>query len=128
MQEKQQNAERWESAMPEDARAAHDEVVPIESVQANSEDPGDLLPTVATVAIVGIGAAVFEAALLPGMVLGVAAMCAPRFFPQTGSALHPLFKSTMRGAYQIGRRPEKWLPRLRNRYRTSLPRSVLKRT
>ena len=92
--------------MQEDARAAtpgrdspvqHDE-------RTNSEDSGDLLPTVATVAVVGIGAAVFEAALLPGLILGVAAMCVPRFYPEIGSALEPLFKSTVRGAYQIGRK------------------------
>ena len=96
--------------MPADDRAAsssldsfakHDEVAPTEAVQTNSEDPGDLIPTVATVAVVGIGAAVFEAALLPGLVLGVAAMCVPRYFPQIGSELHPLFKSTVRGADQI---------------------------
>jgi hypothetical protein len=87
--------------MQVDARAAmqHDE-----AVRTNSEDSGDLLPTVATVAVVGIGAAVFEAALLPGLVLGVAAMCVPRFYRQIGSALDPLFKSTVRGAYQIGQK------------------------
>ena len=86
--------------MPEDARAAtlghdnfekHDEFLPTETMQT-SEDPADLLPTVATVAVVGIGAAVFEAAILPGLVLGVAAMCVPRFYPQIGSALHPIFQ------------------------------------
>ena len=87
-----------------DSLAKHDDVVPPESVRTNSEDPGDLLPTVATVAVVGIGAAVFEAALLPGLVLGVAAMCVPRYFPQIGSALQPLFKSTVRGASQIGQK------------------------
>ena len=94
--------------MQEDARAAtpgrdspvqHDE-----AVRTNSEDSGDLLPTVATVAVVGIGAAVFEAALLPGLILGVAAMCVPRFYPEIGSALEPLFKSTVRGAHRIGRK------------------------
>ena len=99
--------------MPEDDRAAtpsldslakYGQLLPTESVQTNSEDPGDLLPTVATVAVVGIGAAVFEAALLPGLVLGVAAMCVPRYFPQIGSALQPLFKSTVRGASQIGQK------------------------
>jgi hypothetical protein len=100
--------QRWESAMREDARAAtpgrDDPVQHDEAVRTNSEESGDLLPTVATVAIVGIGAAVFEAALLPGLVLGVAATCVPRFYPQIGSALDPLFKSTLRGAYQIGQK------------------------
>ena len=99
--------------MPEDDRAAtpdldslakHDKAVFTESVQTNSEDSGDLLPTVATVAVVGIGAAIFEAALLPGLVLGVAAMCVPRYFPQIGSALHPLFQSTVRGVVQISQK------------------------
>jgi Protein of unknown function (DUF5132) len=71
-----------------------------DALQPDSQD-GDLLATVATVAVVGIGAAVFEAALLPGLVIGVAAMCVPRFFPQIGSALRPLFKSTVRGANQL---------------------------
>jgi hypothetical protein len=99
--------------MPKDDRAAtpifdsvgkHYEVPPTESVQTNSEDSGVLTPTVATVAVVGIGAAIFEAALLPGLVLGVAAMCVPRYFHQIGSALHPLFQSTVRGAVQIGQK------------------------
>jgi len=99
--------------VPEDDRAAtpsldsfamYDQLPPTESVQTNSEDPGDLFPTVATVAVVGIGAAIFETALLPGLVLGVAAMCVPRYFPQIGSALQPLFKSTVRGASRIGQK------------------------
>jgi hypothetical protein len=64
----------------------------------------DAIATVATVAVVGIGAAAFEAALLPGIVLGVAAMWLPRYFPKMGEALNPLFRSTVRGAYKIGRK------------------------
>jgi hypothetical protein len=33
--------------------------------------------------------------------LGAAAVLAPKFVPQLGSALKPLFKSTVRGAYKI---------------------------
>ena len=97
----------------------HDEVPPTEFLKTNSEDPGDLLPTVATVAVVGIGAAVFEAALLPGLVLGVAAMCVPRYFPQIGSALQPLSNRPYAAHSRLARRPEKWLPRLTSRSRTS---------
>ena len=68
------------------------------------EGHGDVVATVATVAVVGIGAAAFEAALLPGIVLGVAAMWLPQYFPKMGQALNPLFKSTVRGAYKLGQK------------------------
>jgi Protein of unknown function (DUF5132) len=73
-----------------------------EFIEPADEDSSELVATVVTVAVVGIGAAAFEAALLPGIVLGVAAMCVPRFLPQIGAALNPLFKSTVRGAYKVG--------------------------
>jgi hypothetical protein len=69
---------------------------------AEGSDRSELMATVATVAVVGVGAAVFEAALLPGLVLGVAAMWAPQYFPKMGEALNPLFRSTVRGAYKLG--------------------------
>jgi hypothetical protein len=48
-------------------------------------DAGSVLAQVATVAVVGVGcAATFEAALLPGFALGVAAMLVPKVLPKTG--------------------------------------------
>ena len=61
-----------------------------------------MVATVATVAVVGVAAAAFEVALLPGIILGVAAVAVPRYFPKIGAALNPLFRSTVRGAYQLG--------------------------
>ncbi len=51
-----------------------------------SKEETDLVATVAMVGVVGVGVAVFEAALLPGLALGVAAMAAPKFVPKIGSA------------------------------------------
>ena len=68
------------------------------------EDNSELIATVTTVGIVGVGAAVFEAALLPGLVLGVAAMWAPKYFPQMGAALQPLLRSSVRGVYKLGQK------------------------
>jgi hypothetical protein len=65
-------------------------------------DRSDVVATAATVAVVGVGAAVFEAALLPGLVLGVAAMWLPQYFPKMGEAMNPLFRSTVRGVYKLG--------------------------
>lgn len=73
-----------------------------EAANAAEEDRSEVVATVATVAVVGIGAAAFEAALLPGVVLGVAAMWLPQYFPRMGEALNPLFRSTVRGVYRLG--------------------------
>ena len=66
-----------------------------------AESNGDLVATAATVGVVAVGALVFEAALIPGMILGVAAMLAPKALPAVGGALNPLFKTTVRGAYRL---------------------------
>ncbi len=62
------------------------------------------LATAATVGVVAVGAVIFEAALIPGLVLGVAAVLAPQYLPKIGSALTPAFRSTVRGAYRLGQK------------------------
>jgi hypothetical protein len=57
----------------------------------------------------GLVPAIFEAAILPGLVLGVAATCAPRFYLQIGSALARFSKSTVRGAEQIRQKTREML-------------------
>ena len=74
------------------------------SIRSSGEDRGVPVATVATVAVVGVGAAVIEAALVPGMVLGAAAALLPKAIPGIGEALNLLFRSTVQGAYKIGRR------------------------
>jgi Protein of unknown function (DUF5132) len=73
-------------------------------LEEKSDDQSVLVATAATVAVVGVGVAVFEAALLPGVVLGVAAMLVPKYLPQMGTALNPLLRSTVRGAYKVGQK------------------------
>jgi Protein of unknown function (DUF5132) len=73
------------------------------------EEPGDqenggINKTVATVVVVAAGAALFEAALLPGLVLGVAAMAAPKYLPRLAGALGPVFKSTVRGTFKLAQK------------------------
>jgi Protein of unknown function (DUF5132) len=64
----------------------------------------DMVATVATVGVVAIGAALIEAELLAGLALGVAAVAAPKLVPKLGSALAPMFKSTVRGVYKFGQK------------------------
>jgi hypothetical protein len=69
-----------------------------------SQGRSDVVATMATVGVVGIGAAAFEAALLPGIVLGVAAVWLSKFSPKVGEKLYPLLRSTVRGAYRLGQK------------------------
>jgi hypothetical protein len=73
------------------------------------ESESGLNKVVATVAVVAIGAAVFEAALLPGIALGVAAVAAPKYLPRLAGALNPLFKSTVRGTYKLAQKSKEVL-------------------
>src|SRR3984957_17431931 len=109
---------KWESSMQKakldghavlDSPAPQPAVEPAEMIDQGQGDHGDVVATVATVAVVGLGAAVFEAALLPGLVLGVAAMWAPQYFPKMGEALNPLFRSTVRGAYKLGHKTKEMM-------------------
>jgi hypothetical protein len=80
-----------------------------EPIDSGGDDRGGVTATVATVAVLGIGAAAFEAALLPGIVLGVAAMWLPQHFPKIGEAFNPLFRSTVRGAYKFGKKTKEMM-------------------
>ena len=72
--------------------------------EAHEPNPAvnEAVTVAATVGVVAAGVALFEVALLPGMVIGVAAMLAPKYVPKMGAALTPMFKSTVRGAYKFG--------------------------
>jgi hypothetical protein len=64
---------------------------------------GDLMTTVTTIGAIGVAVALFDLALIPGMVIGVAAAFAPKYVPQLGDRLQPLFNYTVRGAYKVTR-------------------------
>jgi hypothetical protein len=92
-------------AMPEQAKDTVGCPEQIELVEAATTDDragsryGNGIATAVTVAAVGIGAAALETALLPGVILGVAAMWLPHDVRQ---AFAPLARSTVRGVYRIG--------------------------
>ncbi len=68
------------------------------------QESGGINKTVATVVVVAAGAALFEAALIPGLMLGVAAMAAPKYLPKLAGALGPVFKSTVRGTFKLAQK------------------------
>ena len=67
----------------------------------------------ATVGVVAVGAALFEIALLPGIAIGVATMLVPKYLPKMGSALTPMFRSSVRGAYKLGRKTREMIAEAR---------------
>jgi hypothetical protein len=82
------------------------------SVDAGDESPtaeaaaksNDVMVATATVGIICVGAALFEAALIPGMIIGVAAMLAPKALPRLGAAVEPVFRGAVRGTYKLGQK------------------------
>jgi hypothetical protein len=72
----------------------------------------ELVATTATVCVVGAGVLLFEAALLPGMILGVATMLLPKYLPAIGGAINPLVKGTVRGAYKMGQKTKEMVAEL----------------
>jgi len=76
---------------------------PVEgSLVSDTEDQGNTMASkLATVAVIGLGAALIEAELIPGMLIGAAAVLAPNFMPKLGSALRPLIKSTVKAGYAL---------------------------
>jgi hypothetical protein len=61
----------------------------------------DLVGKVAIAGVIGVGAILIEASLLPGIIIGAAAILAPKVVPEVGTRLRPLFKSTIRGAMKL---------------------------
>ena len=83
---------------------AHEGEGPEAAPEANGKDHADFMKTVATIGVIGVGAALIEVGLIPGMIIGVAAAYAPKYLPQVGTKLQPLFKCAVRGAYKLSRK------------------------
>jgi hypothetical protein len=73
-----------------------------EVTTADADTP-DIGTTVATIGVIGVAAALFDVALIPGIVIGVAAAYAPKYVTNLGERLTPLFNYTVRGAYKVTR-------------------------
>jgi hypothetical protein len=72
--------------------------------QPADENMNPLTSKIATVAAVGLGVALIEVELIPGMLIGVAAVLAPSLLPKIGNALRPVFKYAVRAGYAIAER------------------------
>jgi len=82
----------------------HEGAAPISSSTpaTGSDDEENILGSrLATVAAVGIAAALIEVELIPGMLLGIGAMLAPNILNRLGSGLRPLVKGAVRAGYAL---------------------------
>jgi uncharacterized membrane protein len=75
------------------ARPAHPVPVPAGDEARPTQD---FVTTAATIGLIAAGVALFEVALIPGMVIGGAAVLAPKYLPKLHRRLRPLFHSTVR--------------------------------
>jgi hypothetical protein len=84
-------------AEPEEPQVSGAEAAATETPEA------DVVTTVTTIGVIGVAAALFDVALIPGIVIGVAAAYAPKYVTNIGDRLQPLFNYTVRGAYKMTR-------------------------
>lgn len=82
-----------------DAKPKSNPASPASSGADNGTSPArDIVATAATIGVVAAGVALFEVALLPGLLLGGAAVLAPKYVPKALPALRrtlrPLFSSS----------------------------------
>ncbi|MGO9134205.1 MAG: DUF5132 domain-containing protein [Methylovirgula sp.] len=70
-------------------------------VVAADQESSDLAAKVAIAGAIGVGAALIEASLIPGILIGAAAILAPKYLPGVREKMRPLLKSTIRGAYRL---------------------------
>jgi hypothetical protein len=81
-----------------------DEHIEGNNLPARMEDEPGVGSQVATVAAIGLGVALIEAELIPGMLIGAAAVLAPKLLPGLGNALRPVVKGVVRAGYSLGNR------------------------
>jgi hypothetical protein len=74
------------------------------ALHTDATDQTKLGSYVATVALVGLGVALLEVELIPGMLIGVAAMLFPKLAPRLGTVVRPLVKSAVRAGIAVTER------------------------
>jgi|SRR4051794_2528354 len=79
--------------------------MPAVALQTTGTDEEPTLASkAATVAVIGLGVALIEAELIPGMLIGAAAVLAPSLLPKFGRGLRPLIKGAIRAGYALTER------------------------
>jgi hypothetical protein len=69
-----------------------------------ANQPDDIMAKVLTVGVIGVAAALWEVALIPGMIIGAGAMLVPAILPKLADGVQPMFRWAVRGAYNTGQK------------------------
>lgn len=70
-----------------------------QAVADGAEQSNDVASKVAIAGVIGVGAALIEISLIPGILVGAAAVLAPKYLPGLRDRLRPMLKHTIRGVY-----------------------------
>lgn len=71
-----------------------------QAVADGAEQSNDVASKVAIAGVIGVGAALIEISLIPGILVGAAAVLAPKYLPGLRDRLRPMLKHTIRGVYK----------------------------
>jgi len=85
-------------------RNAGTDQTPVSVPIAEEPNDDDFVTSAVTVGAIMVGAAFIEVTLIPGMIVGAAAVLAPKYLPKIGGGLQPLVKYAIRGAYKLGQK------------------------
>ena len=69
-----------------------------------SPDNPDTTSSAVTCGVIGVGIALIETSLIPGMLIGAALALAPKYAPNLGDVFRPLFKVAVRGVYKVAQK------------------------
>lgn len=75
-----------------------------EQAAASNWSLDDMKTKVAAAGVILVGAALIEVALVPGMIVGVAAALAPAYAPKLVEQTRPALRSLVRATYKFGRK------------------------
>jgi hypothetical protein len=89
---------------------------PAESPSSQSKMEDVLGSKLATVAVVGLGVALIEAELIPGMLIGIGAMLAPDLMSKLGTGLRPFIKGAMRAGYSLAEKAKETVAEAAEQY------------
>ena len=77
--------------------------------QSGTTEKSGIGTGLATAAVIGLGAALIEVELIPGLLLGVAAMAFPKLVPSVGRSVRPFMHSAIKAGYKATHKTREWM-------------------